>query len=74
MPCFSREKSLSACARCDKRAGLEKLTPHPVRPRAIRYHGLFGYSNAAQHLIVDDNWSPSSLTEQFANIVDMLSK
>lgn len=74
MPCFSRERSLSIRPRRDKGADVEKLAPHPVRTRAIRYHGLLGYAYAAQHLIADENWSPSSLVDQFAGIIDMLGK
>ncbi|XP_030559434.1 uncharacterized protein LOC115761703 [Drosophila novamexicana] len=71
MPCFKQEKSRS---RRDTTNDTDPIAPKPVRPRALKYHGLFGMSIAAQHLIVDDNWSPSSINEQFTNMTELLSR
>jgi len=74
MPCFMREKSLSFRPRRDKVNDRDAMAPKPVRPRAIRYHGLFGMSIASQHLIVDEKWTPDSLVEQYSGFTDLLSK
>lgn len=74
MPCFKREKSLSFRPRRDKVNDRDVMAPKTVRPRAIRYHGLFGMSIASQHLIVDENWTPDSLTEQYSGFTDLLSR
>ncbi|XP_034485649.1 ankyrin repeat domain-containing protein 26-like [Drosophila innubila] len=74
MPCFMREKSLSFRPRRDKVNDRDAMAPKPVRPRAIRYHGLFGMSIASQHLIVDEKWTPDSLVEQYSGFTDLLSR
>lgn len=74
MPCFPLKQQLSCCPRRDKRVDLEKLVVKPVRTSGMRYHGLLGFSNVSQHLIFDDNWTPSSLSEQFAHCIDLLGK
>ncbi|KAH8359706.1 hypothetical protein KR093_008423, partial [Drosophila rubida] len=72
MPCFTREKSLSFRPRRDNERDV--MAPKPVRPRAIRYHGLFGMSIVSQHMIVDSKWTPDSLTEQYSGFTDLLSR
>ncbi|XP_064550277.1 uncharacterized protein LOC135436568 [Drosophila montana] len=74
MPCFKQEKSLDFRSRRDTTNDTDPMAPKPVRPRAIKYHGLFGMSIAAQHLIVDDNWTPGSVNEQFANMAELLER
>ncbi|XP_032289696.1 uncharacterized protein [Drosophila virilis] len=74
MPCFKQEKSLDFRPRRDTTNDTDPMAPKPVRPRALKYHGLFGMSIAAQHLIVDDNWSPSSINEQFTNMSELLNR
>lgn len=74
MPCFVREKSLEGSRRQYKKNDRDPLTPKPVHPRALRFHGLFGMSNVRQHAIVDDRWTANSLTEEFGCMADMLSK
>ncbi|XP_064550253.1 uncharacterized protein LOC135436549 [Drosophila montana] len=74
MPCFKQEKSPDFHSRRDTTNDTDPMAPKPVRPRAIKYHGLFGMSIAAQHLIVDDNWTPGSVNEQFANMAELLER
>ncbi|XP_034116398.1 uncharacterized protein LOC117576003 isoform X1 [Drosophila albomicans] len=75
MPCFNREKSLSIRRpRRDKANDRDGLAPKPVRPRAMKYHGLLGMSIAAQHLIVDEKWTPDSLSEQYSGFTDLLNR
>ncbi|KAM8704413.1 hypothetical protein ACLKA7_008937 [Drosophila subpalustris] len=74
MPCFTREKSLHFRPRRDKVNDRDAMAPKPVRPRAIRYHGLFGMSIASQHLVVDEQWTPDSLVEQYSGFTDLLSR
>nr|AAX33652.1 Dbuz\CG14609f-PA [Drosophila buzzatii] len=74
MPCFKQEKSLEFRSRRDTTNDRDPMAPKPVRPRAIRYHGLFGMSIAAQHLIVDDNWTPSSITDLYGNMAELLKR
>ncbi|KAH8310668.1 hypothetical protein KR044_002459, partial [Drosophila immigrans] len=74
MPCFKREKSLAFRPRRDRGNDRDVMAPRPVRPRAMRYHGLFGMSIVRQHLIVDDKWTPESLVEQFSGFTDLLSR
>ncbi|XP_017479820.1 PREDICTED: uncharacterized protein LOC108369253 [Rhagoletis zephyria] len=50
------------------------MAPKPVHPRAVRTHGFFGVSYVRQHMVVDDRWTPTSLTEQFKGMADLLSK
>ncbi|XP_034116400.2 uncharacterized protein LOC117576005 [Drosophila albomicans] len=74
MPCFMREKSLYFRSRRDKAKDRDVMPPKPVRPRAMKYHGLFGIGIASQHLIVDDKWTPDSLIEQYSGFTDLLSR
>ncbi|XP_034485897.1 uncharacterized protein LOC117790529 isoform X2 [Drosophila innubila] len=74
MPCFKREKSLSILPRRDKANERDAVAPRPVRPRAMRYHGLLGMTIASQHLIVDEKWTPDSLTEEFTNLTELLKR
>lgn len=74
MPCFAREKTLAAaCAHDKKKNDRDPLAPRPVHPRALQFHGLFGMSNVRQHTMVDERWTPNSLTEQFGCMTDLLS-
>ncbi|XP_014097124.1 uveal autoantigen with coiled-coil domains and ankyrin repeats [Bactrocera oleae] len=50
------------------------MAPKPVHPRAVRTHGFFGVSFVRQHMVIDDRWTPTSLTEQFKGMADLLSK
>ncbi|KAL7728292.1 hypothetical protein ACLKA6_007398 [Drosophila palustris] len=50
------------------------MAPKPVRPRAMRYHGLLGMTIASQHLIVDEKWTPDSLTDEFTNMTELLKR
>ncbi|XP_023176769.1 uncharacterized protein LOC111603419 [Drosophila hydei] len=74
MPCFKQEKSLEFRSRRDTTNDRDPMAPKAVRPRSMRYHGLFGMSIAAQHLIVDDTWTPSSITELFGNMAELLKR
>lgn len=74
MPCFKQEKSLEFRSRRDTTNDRDPMAPKPVRPRAMRYHGLFGMSIAAQHLIVDENWTPGSIVDLYGNMAELLSK
>ncbi|XP_034488067.1 uncharacterized protein LOC117792159 [Drosophila innubila] len=74
MPCFMREKSLSYRPRRDKSKDRDVLAPKPVHPRALRFHGLFGMSYVRQHVMVDERWTPNSLTEQFGGMTDLLNR
>lgn len=74
MPCFMREKSLSRRPRRDKAPERDVLAPKPVHPRALRFHGLFGMSYVRQHVMVDDRWTPNSLTEEFGGMSQLLGK
>ncbi|KAH8417081.1 hypothetical protein KR222_002896 [Zaprionus bogoriensis] len=73
MPCFIRERNQLHRPRRNKGTEREVLTPKPVRPSSIKYHGLFGDSNK-QHLIVDENWTLSDLSEQYSTFTDLLSR
>ncbi|KAH8417086.1 hypothetical protein KR222_002897, partial [Zaprionus bogoriensis] len=74
MPCFTRERSLSLVLKRDKSNQRDVMAPKPVRPRAMRFHGFLSASLVAQHLIADDKWTPDSLSEQFINFTQLLSK
>lgn len=74
MPCFKREKSLTVRPRRDKAHDRDILAPKPVRPRAMRYHGLLGMTIASQHLVVDENWTPDSLAEEFSSLTELLKR
>ncbi|EDW59505.1 uncharacterized protein [Drosophila virilis] len=74
MPCFMREKSLSHRPRRDKAPERDVLAPKPVHPRALRFHGLFGMSYVRQHVMVDDRWTPNSLTEEFGGMSQLLAR
>ncbi|EDV93398.1 uncharacterized protein LOC6564419 [Drosophila grimshawi] len=74
MPCFVREKSLSNCLRGDKQKDRDVTAPKPVHPRALRFHGLFGMSFVRQHAMIDERWTPNSLTEQFGGMTDLLTR
>lgn len=50
------------------------MAPKPVHPRAVRTHGFFGVSFVRQHMVIDDRWTPTSLTEQFKGMADLLCK
>lgn len=52
----------------------DATAPKPVRPRSMKYHGLLGMTLAAQHLVVDDKWTPDSLSAQFQSFSQLLSK
>nr|AAX33650.1 Dbuz\CG14609d-PA [Drosophila buzzatii] len=69
MPCYSRNRIPSKRQLRDKRRTIVK----PVRPRDPNVHGLLSYSHAAQHLIFDENWTPSSITEQYTFINSLLT-
>lgn len=73
MPCFKRERNLSVGPQRGKRDGKDVVIK-PVRPRSMKFHGLLGMGFASQHLIVDNNWSPDSLNEQFTFMNELLSK
>ncbi|KAH8417083.1 hypothetical protein KR222_002894, partial [Zaprionus bogoriensis] len=73
MPCFTREKTLAAACRRDKK-DRDVLAPKTVHPRALRFHGLFGMGYVRQHAMVDDRWTPNSLTEQFGGMADLLAR
>ncbi|EDW59509.1 uncharacterized protein [Drosophila virilis] len=74
MPCFMREKSLSHLPRRVKAPDRDVLAPKPVHPRALRFHGLFGMSYVRQHVMVDDRWTPNSLTEEFGGMSQLLAR
>ncbi|XP_017874695.1 PREDICTED: uncharacterized protein LOC108621720 isoform X2 [Drosophila arizonae] len=74
MPCFKQEKSLEFRSRRDTTNDRDPMAPKPVRPRAMRYHGLFGMSIAAQHLIVDEKWTPSCITDLYGNMAELLKR
>ncbi|KAH8310265.1 hypothetical protein KR044_000324, partial [Drosophila immigrans] len=74
MPCFMREKSLSYRPRRDKTKDRDVMAPKPVHPRALRFHGLFGMSYVREHVMVDERWTPNSLTEQFGGMTDLLNR
>ncbi|XP_032593176.1 uncharacterized protein LOC6564420 [Drosophila grimshawi] len=73
MPCFKQEKSIDFRSRRDKSNTRDLMAPKAVRPRAIKHHGLFGMAIASQHLIVDEKWTPASLTEQFTKFTELLT-
>ncbi|TDG42786.1 hypothetical protein AWZ03_010798 [Drosophila navojoa] len=73
MPCFQQEKSLEFCLK-KKNSGRDALIPKVMRARPIRFHGLFGMGYASQHLIVDEKWTPQSLTDQFSGMAGLLSR
>nr|AAX33649.1 Dbuz\CG14609c-PA [Drosophila buzzatii] len=73
MPCFQQEKSLEFCLK-KKNSGRDALVPKALRARPIRFHGLFGMSFASQHLMVDQKWTPQSLTDQFAGMSNLLTR
>lgn len=52
----------------------DATSPKPVRPRSMKYHGLLGMTLAAQHLVVDDKWTPNSLSAQFQSFTQLLSE
>lgn len=74
MPCFKREKSLTHTTRRIKSNDRDTLAPKPVRPQALRFHGLFGMSYVRQHVMVDERWTPGSLTEEYSGMADLLGK
>ncbi|KRF78910.1 uncharacterized protein Dvir_GJ10921, isoform C [Drosophila virilis] len=73
MPCFKRERNLSVGPQRGKRNGKDVVIK-PVRPRSMKYHGLLGMGFVSQHLVVDNNWSPDSLNEQFTLMNDLLTR
>ncbi|KAH8278655.1 hypothetical protein KR018_006638 [Drosophila ironensis] len=73
-PCTLRQRGLGYRPRTDKNREKEALAPKPVHPRSLRYHGFFGMSYVHQHVMVDDRWTPSSLTEQFKGMTDLLAR
>lgn len=74
MPCFKREKSISQVPRRAKSRDQDALAPKPVRPQSLQFHGLFGMSFVRQHVMVDDRWTPGSLTEEYIGMSDLLGK
>ncbi|BFF89572.1 uncharacterized protein DMAD_08305 [Drosophila madeirensis] len=72
MPCTLRQRGLSYRPRREKEKDV--LAPKPVHPRALRFHGFFGMSYVRQHVMVDDRWTPNSLTEQFKGMTDLLAR
>ncbi|XP_017874690.1 PREDICTED: uncharacterized protein LOC108621717 [Drosophila arizonae] len=74
MPCFKREKSLTHTTRRTKSNDRDPLAPKPVHPQALRFHGLFGMSYVRQHVMVDDRWTPGSLTEEYSGMADLLAR
>ncbi|XP_032593173.1 uncharacterized protein LOC116805430 [Drosophila grimshawi] len=74
MPCFKQEKSLLFRPRRDKTNDRDLKAPKAVRPRAIKCHGLFGMAIARQHLIVDEKWTPASLSDQYGGMTELLRR
>ncbi|XP_001359747.1 uncharacterized protein [Drosophila pseudoobscura] len=72
MPCTLRQRGLAYRPRRNK--DKDVLAPKPVHPRALRFHGFFGMSYVRQHVMVDDRWTPNSLTEQFKGMTDLLTR
>ncbi|XP_017104560.2 uncharacterized protein [Drosophila bipectinata] len=50
------------------------VAPHPVHPRSSRFHGFLGMPYVQQHVMVDERWTPISLTEQFKGMTDLLTR
>ncbi|XP_017874697.1 PREDICTED: uncharacterized protein LOC108621721 [Drosophila arizonae] len=69
MPCYKRNRPPSKRQLRERKRTVVK----PVRPRDPNVHGLLSYSHAAQHLIFDENWTPSSITEQYTFINSLLT-
>ncbi|XP_030559272.1 uncharacterized protein LOC115761611 [Drosophila novamexicana] len=74
MPCFMREKSISYVSRRDKQNDRDAMAPRPVHPRALSYHGFLGEGFVRQHLVVDERWTPNSLSEQFSGMSALLDR
>ncbi|XP_037940028.1 uncharacterized protein LOC119683142 [Teleopsis dalmanni] len=51
----------------------EKTVPRIVR-RDLRNHGLFGTAYLKQHMVSDDVWTQSSLTEQLKAMIELNDK
>ncbi|KAH8369389.1 hypothetical protein KR009_009634 [Drosophila setifemur] len=73
-PCTLRQRGLAYRPRRDKNREKDVLAPKPVHPRSLRYHGFFGMSYVNQHVMVDERWTPNSLTEQFKGMTDLLTR
>ncbi|KAH8340750.1 cingulin-like protein 1 [Drosophila kikkawai] len=73
-PCALRQRGMAFIPRRDKNREKEVLAPRPVHPRPLRFHGFFGMSYVHQHVMVDDRWTPNSLTEQFKGMSDLLTR
>ncbi|XP_023176767.1 uncharacterized protein LOC111603417 isoform X2 [Drosophila hydei] len=73
MPCFKQEKSLQFCLSKQKK-GSNGVAPKPVHVRPARFHGLFGVGVVSQHFIVDNKWTPQSLSDQFDGMAGLLSR
>lgn len=50
------------------------LTPKPVRPKAMNHHGFFGKSFVRQHMMIDERWTPDSLSQEFEKMSTLLKK
>ncbi|KAH8250062.1 hypothetical protein KR026_004468 [Drosophila bipectinata] len=73
-PCTLRQRGLAYRPRRDKNREKDVLAPKPVHPRSLRFHGFFGMSYVNQHVMVDERWTPNSLTEQFKGMTDLLTR
>ncbi|XP_017104214.2 uveal autoantigen with coiled-coil domains and ankyrin repeats-like [Drosophila bipectinata] len=73
-PCTLRQRGLAYRPRRDKNREKDVLAPKPVHPRSLRFHGFFGISYVNQHVMVDERWTPNSLTEQFKGMTDLLTR
>ncbi|KAH8243935.1 hypothetical protein KR032_011572 [Drosophila birchii] len=73
-PCALRQRGMAFIPRRDKNRERDVLAPRPVHPRPLRFHGFFGMSYVHQHVMVDDRWTPNSLTEQFKGMSDLLTR
>ncbi|XP_064550231.1 uncharacterized protein LOC135436541 [Drosophila montana] len=74
MPCFMRRNSISYVSRRDKQNDRDAMAPRPVHPRALSYHGFLGEGFVRQHLVVDERWTPNSLSEQFSGMSALLDR
>ncbi|EDW96397.1 uncharacterized protein LOC6536075 [Drosophila yakuba] len=73
-PCTLRQRGMAYIPRRDKNREKDVLAPKPVHPRSLRFHGFFGMSYVHQHVMVDERWTPNSLTEQFKGMTDLLTR
>ncbi|EDV41806.2 uncharacterized protein Dana_GF17661 [Drosophila ananassae] len=71
-PCQLRHTGMGYKPRKSK--DRDGVAPHPVHPRSSRFHGFLGMPFVQQHMMVDERWTPISLTEQFKSMTDLLSR